>query len=121
MKRFFRVRYLLVLIIALILASGVLGFAAQNTVPGSSAGDGAADISGYTVTNVHYILATDPTNINMVSFTLTGPAAAPSTVAARVTSLAVMSPCSASGTTWTCDVPDSSVLGADNLRVVAAQ
>ena len=57
MKRFFRVRYLLVLIIALIVATGVLGFAASNTLPSdTSAGDGNVNISGYAITNMTYTL-----------------------------------------------------------------
>lgn len=60
-------------LLLVILATAGFGFAAQNTVPQTAAGDGAASISGYTVGNVDYTLDTTnyPGEITMVSFTLT--------------------------------------------------
>jgi hypothetical protein len=130
MKRFFRVRYLLVLIIALIVATGVLGFAASNTMPAdTSAGDGNVDISGYTISSTTYTLnATDPTMIDSVNFNVAGGAGKPGTVKAALVTGGTFYTCTSAtagagpwafvcGTTS----PPVSVLSADNLRVVAAQ
>jgi hypothetical protein len=133
MKRFFRVRYLLVLIIALIVATGVLGFAASNTVPSTNAGDGQGVISGYTVAGVTYSLrAADPTLIDTVDFTLapvTPGASVPATVKVKLVSVAGASwfNCAVSGAASpydaTCDLSANpvSVLAADQLRIVAVQ
>ena len=61
-----------IILIALILTVATFAFAAANVMPAtSSAGDGTTVISGYTVTNVNYILdATDPGLINTVTFTI---------------------------------------------------
>jgi hypothetical protein len=127
MKRFFRVRYLLVLIIALIVATGVLGFAAGNTVPNTAAGDGNGGISGYVVTNVKYNLETsDATHIASVTFDLAG-TVAPVTVKAKlVSSSTTYASCSvgalASGVypaTCSFGAGTQSVTSADDLRIIA--
>ena len=61
-------------VVALILATSAYAFAASNTVPGTVAGEGAAVVSGYTVTNVAYTLDATPSKIDSVAFTLSGPA-----------------------------------------------
>lgn len=43
---------------------------ASNTVPATNAGQGANTISGYTVTNVHYVLSSDGTHIYEIDFNL---------------------------------------------------
>ena len=59
MKNVLRPRSFGMLVIALILAASIYGFAAANTVPGTSAGDGSGAISGYTVSNIVYGLNSD--------------------------------------------------------------
>ncbi len=55
-----------------IFAVGGAAFTAANTVPATSAGEGAAAISGFTVTNVAYNLdATNPSDVTTVTFTAT--------------------------------------------------
>ena len=64
-----RPRTLILVALALILAATSYGFAAANTVPGSNAGDGSGAVSGYTISNIHYILnTTNPANIDTVTF-----------------------------------------------------
>lgn len=55
-----------------IFAVGGAAFTAANTVPATSAGEGASAISGFVLSNVAYNLdATNPTNILTVTFTAT--------------------------------------------------
>ena len=55
-----------------IFAVGGAAFTAANTVPATSAGEGAGAISGFTLTNVAYNLdATNPSDILTVTFTAT--------------------------------------------------
>ena len=128
MKRFFRVRYLLVVVIALIVATGVLGFAASNTVQKSSAGDGENTISGYAIKNIAYTLnATDPTYIDAVTFDVSGGAGQPVHVKAALVDGGSFYTCSTGSTVapWAYSCPTTSptvtVKAADKLRVVAAQ
>lgn len=67
-----RPRTIVAVALALIMGSVAYGFAASNTVPDTNAGDGTSTVSGYTVTNVTYLLETaDPTMLDTVTFTLT--------------------------------------------------
>ena len=75
MKSILRPRSFGMLILALILAASVYGFAAANTFPDGDtyAGEGSTNILGYAVTNVTYGLTTadaDPSDIDQVTFTL---------------------------------------------------
>ena len=57
--------------IALAIGGGAYAFTASNTVPATTAGAGAGAVTGYTVTNIHYVLdATTPTNIDSLAFTI---------------------------------------------------
>jgi len=68
-------KVLLIALLAIIVAGGVYGFAAANSVPASAAGYSASVVSGYTITNIVYDLnATDPTLVDKITFL-----AAPST------------------------------------------
>ena len=120
-----RLRILASIALLLILSAVAYGFAAANTVPASGAGDGAGAITGYAISNVQYSLnATTPANIDSVSFTVTpgGGAGAPTTVKAKlVSSSTTYSPCSLSGSTWTCAFTGVTAAAADELRVIAAQ
>lgn len=111
-----------IILIALVLTVATFAFAAANTVPASYAGDGTGAISGYTVTNVNYILnGTNPAVIETVTFTINpAPPAATGDVQIQL-----------DGTNWivctntagsvSCPVAGSvTALAATNLRVVAA-
>jgi hypothetical protein len=121
------VRLVAMFAMALILATAAYGFAASNTVPASYAGDGSAAISGYTVSGVHYTLnATNPANIDSLSFTIAPAVPAGGTVQVKLVAAGTtFSGCTVtSGTNVTC--PSSGTLGvtalaADELRVIAAQ
>jgi hypothetical protein len=106
------------LIVSLVFATAAFAFAATNTVPDTTAGDGSGAISGYTVSNVTYALnATNPGNVDSVSFTI-----APTTGVVRV---------QLNGSTWysctntagsvSCTTTGLTALAATSLRVVAAQ
>ena len=123
-NKVFRPRNFLVIILLLVLAAVAYGFAAENTVAASSAGDGVGAVSGYDVDSIHYTLdISDPTDIDEVSFTLTG-ATAPQTVYIQMDSYVGWFSCSMSGFDATCDTTGQTVpVGSTftELRVVAAQ
>ncbi|MEO8541879.1 MAG: hypothetical protein ABI577_19220 [bacterium] len=121
-------RIILVAFLALV-AVATYGFAAANTVPASNAGSGAAGISGYAVTNIHYTLnGTNPTNIDSLSFTLT-----PGLATGGATRISLngggiwlaAGSCTSSGpgatSTITCNAVGTAVTALSNLNVVAAQ
>lgn len=114
-----RRRMVLVVAFAAALALATYAFTASNIVPGTKAGQGEGTISGYTVSDVAYTLATNPTNIDSVAFTLS--AAAATVKAKLVQGSSTYTNCSVSGgTSVTCDFsPDVSVVSADELSVVA--
>ena len=119
MKNVLRPRSFGMLIIALILAASVYGFAAANTVPDTYAGDGSGTISGYTITNVAYSLNgdSDPTDIDQVSFTLS---TAASEAYVSFDGGTIWASCTISGgTSVTCTGLNISVAGAASLRVIA--
>jgi hypothetical protein len=111
-----------IIVIALILSVTTYAFAAANSVPTTSAGDGAGAISGYTITNIAYgLYATDNSKIGTVTFTIT-PAAA-STVKITLTSgSTTYITCTNTAGSVSCPVNGSvSVTSADSLRVIAVQ
>ena len=117
MNKKMRVAYAVVF--ALILAALTFAYAAANTVPGTYAGDGSSTTSGYTVSNVHYVLdTTNPANIAQVTFALDAPAA---DVRIQLVNGGSWFTCSVSGTSVTCNVSGVTVLAANTLRVVAVQ
>lgn len=121
-------RMILVALLGLV-AVATYGFAAANTVPATNAGSGAAGISGYGVTNIHYTLnSTNPTNIDSLSFTLTPGLATGG--ATRISlnggsSWLATGACTSSGpgatSTITCAAAGTAVTALTNLNVVAAQ
>jgi Tfp pilus assembly protein PilV len=116
-----RRRVAVILAAAAALAFAAYAFTASNTVPPSKAGDGNGAISGYTVSSVAYVLASDPANIDRVTFTLSDTAG---TVKAKVvSSSSTYADCSnTGGNNWSCDfATDPTVLSADELRVIAVQ
>jgi hypothetical protein len=118
-------KFALALLALMILMVAVYGFAASNTVPASAAGDGSAAISGYAVTNVHYVLnGTDPSLISSMTFTVAPAVPAGGSVNVKlITTGTTYTSCTvASGTNVTCTFGAGvSVLSADQLRVIAAQ
>lgn len=130
-RRFFSARTFLVLALALILSVATYGFAATNTVPDSSAGDGSGAISGYTITNVRYGLnATEPGLIDRVTFTMVG-ANPPTTTKVQFldgttptpTMVGSLYDCTLASGSYTCTPTGTAatVATVKNLRVVAAQ
>ena len=111
-----------IILIALILTVATFAFAAANTVPASNAGDGATTISGYAVTNVHYILnATNPANIETVTFTI-APTSATDIAITLVNGGTWINACTNTSGSVSCDVAGAvTALAADELRVVAAE
>jgi hypothetical protein len=109
----------IVVVVALIFATAAYAFAASNTVPGTVAGEGAGVVSGYTVSAIVYNLnTTTPSNIDSVTFTLSGAA---STVKASVTPGTFYSCTNVSGNNWSCTTtaPQATVTGATNLDIIA--
>lgn len=123
----YRYRIITLLVLAVVLSAATYGFAAANTVPAGVAGEGEGAISGYTVTNVNYLLdSTDPTSFASVSFDLgaaagdvyagLGDGSTPPTI--------YWIDCSnTAGTVWSCDLSAStvSVLAATSLHVSSAE
>lgn len=109
---------------AVLVIAATQAFTASNTVPGTKAGDGLGTITGYVVSSVAYTLnSTDPTKIDAVSFTLDAAPAAGATIKAKlVSSGSTWYSCTATGTNVTCNttLPQATVSGSDELRVVAA-
>ncbi len=127
-----KARLLILTTLLVLLAVLAYGFAAQNTVPASYAGDGQAAVNGYVVSNVHYTLnSSDPTIIDSVSFSLDQAATEVHTALGMDTNQdgTVDSwewvTCSVSGgTAVTCDYTganDRKVLDIIQLRVIASQ
>lgn len=109
-------------LLAGVLASAAYAFTASNTVPGTTAGEGSSAISGYTASSVAYGLnASNPSNIDSVSFTLSPAAAA--TVKIQLVSGGSWYDCSNSGGSVSCGTtsPQATVSAANNLTVLAVQ
>ncbi len=118
-----RKKRMALLLMAVLLAAMVYGFAASNTVPTSYAGDGSGTVSGYSISNISYTLnSSDPSLVDKVDFTLDQSA---STVQVSVDSGSTWFSCTITGgTSVSCDFPtgsEPSVQGITSLRVVAVQ
>lgn len=118
------------LLAVMVLTMAIYGFAAANTVPASQAGDGNNAVTGYTISNIHYVLNTStPYNVDQLTFTVSPSVPAGGSVYVTLTgtnSLNVSQACSiASGTNVTCDFAAASVtlpvVDITDLRVIAAQ
>jgi hypothetical protein len=108
----------LIVIVMLASAGVASALAAANTVPATSAGDGSAVISGYTVTNVDYNLnASNPADIDSVEFDLN--ATAGTVTIKLVAAGSTWYTCTNSVNHWTCTTAGATVLSADELRVIA--
>jgi hypothetical protein len=121
MKNILRPRSFGMLVLVLILAAAIYGFADANTVPASYAGDGQNTISGYTVTNLSYSIYgdTDPTDIDGLSFNLSANAGQVYVSFDGGTNWVDCSPGTPS-TSISCSGLSQTVLGATQLRIIAA-
>ncbi len=116
---------------ALAIAGGAYAFTASNTVPATTAGAGAGAVTGFTVTDIHYVLnTTTPANIDSLTFTISP--AVPSTSSGKVTIAAALTTggptpytCSTdtAGTKVTCATTSPQLTAAllTGVTVVAAQ
>jgi hypothetical protein len=132
MKHILRPRSFGMLVLVLILAAAVYGFAAANTVPDSYAGDGSGTIYGYEVCSLTYSIYgdSDPSNIEQVSFVLHdvgSTCSSPANASQVYISFASAAPwnwvdCSPAGpaSSITCSGLTQTVLGAAALRVIAS-
>lgn len=112
-----------VLLVSGALVAGTQAFTAANTVPATKAGDGAGAVTGYVLSSVHYNLnATNPGNIDSLTFTLDVAPVAGSTIRAQLAPAGSWYSCTNTGTAVTCvtTAPQATVLAAVNLRVIAA-
>jgi len=122
MKNILRPRSFGMLVLVLILAAAVYGFANTNTVEATSAGDGATDISGYDIIGVNYDIFTDgvPSDIDTISFNLQASVASV-WVSLDDGSNWVDCTSSISGNTVSnCSMGNFAVTSATRLRIVAA-
>ena len=125
MFHFSKVKSTGMVLLILVAAASIYGFAATNTVPDSGAGDGAGIISGYTISDIVYTLnSSNPRNIDAVAFDISsdGGLGDPGMVKIELEG--------GSGTWYDCAVasghatcnttsPVQDVLSATSLRVVA--
>ncbi|HNM78090.1 MAG TPA: hypothetical protein PKI89_06995 [Tepidiformaceae bacterium] len=115
-------RRLAALAVFAIIAVSAFGFAATNTMPGANrAGTGTDAVSGYVVTNIHYVLDAEGDDATAVTFTLNAPA---STVYATMQGVASQQCTAGVGpNTWTCafTTPQSIGGGFTSFGVNAAQ
>jgi len=113
----------LIAIVVFVFATVAYAYAAANVVPASKAGDGSGAITGYIVSNIHYNLnASNPQNIDSVTFTTTTTITPGSTVTIKlVSSGSTWYTCTvAGGTNVTCTTTGATVATANSLRVVIA-
>lgn len=120
MKFLVRPRSFGMVILALILAATVYGFADSNNVPATYAGDGDNTISGYDVTNVVFSIYgdSDPTDIDGISFDLDANAGSVYVSFDNGTTWNDCSPGTPSSSI-NCTGLSETVLGATQLRIIA--
>ncbi len=115
------IKVFVIAIVAFAFASVATAYAATNTVPTSKAGDGHGGISGYTVTDIHYNLASPPTAITSVTFKLDSAPVAGSTITIKLVSVGgTWYSCTNAGANVTCLTAGAQVLTADDLQVVVS-
>ena len=120
---FLRVRFIIAVALSLLMASAAYGFAAGNTVPNTNAGEGSGTVSGYTASNVTYVLeSADPTMLDKVTFALSGAATAGTVKVQLVTGGAWYDASNGgTGNNWTVDPTAGSltVNSINTLHIVA--
>lgn len=110
-------KFYLALLISLAVGSASFALAFSNLEPGPR-GKGGGEISGWTVSNIHYTLAADPSQMSAVEFDLDAPAGQ---VRVRLggSESAYFSCNHAGNNHWRCSLSGVSVASATELRVVA--
>ncbi len=101
-------------------ATTAYAYASSTTVDGGRGGEGAAAVSGYTVSLVeHELDPGDPARIAAVTFALTP--ATPSRVDVQLAPGGAWYPCHTDGGSVRCEIdsPSATVAAATELRVVA--
>ena len=116
-------RVLAIIAVIAIMATAAYGFAASNTFTDGAgyAGDGSGTVSGFTITNVQWTLAADPSILASVSFQTDNNAG---TVKASLNDGGSWSSCTQTTNAkhWSCAFSGSpSVASTADLRVVAVQ
>lgn len=108
------------LLIATLIASTTYAFAAANTGPNTTAGDGANTVSGYVISNVAYTLNNaDPSRLEAVSFTLDARAVRVKAKLSEASS--TWYACNKlGGNDWSCTTPGATLAAIDQLRVAAS-
>jgi hypothetical protein len=118
------IKVLVIAIVAFAFAAVATAYAAANTVPASKAGDGSGAITGYTVSAIHYVLASPPTTINSVTFTLDSAPVAGSLIRIKLVAAgSTWYTCTNAGASVTCNngsTLGASVSTADSLEVVVS-
>lgn len=113
------------LAVAVVLSIATYALTASNTVPATKAGAGAQAVSGYTVSNVHYNLnASDPRNVDSVTFSVDAAPPAGATMKAKLQSAGTTwYTCTATGADLTCNTtsPQATASAADELSVIIGQ
>jgi len=100
------------------LAAGSASFAlAYSNLQAGPRGNGEGEIRGLAVRDIHYTLATDPSQISAVEFDLDGPAS--EVIVTLEGSEPVYSSCAHAGNNhWRCALSGVSIISATRLRVV---
>jgi len=107
-----------VLVFAGVAIFPIYAFASSSSEMKAS-GEGAGMISGWTTSNVHYQLSSDPSVVQGVSFDLDAPASMVS-VKLSSTSTAYTSCTNLNAYRWQCDFPSGvSIASMDEFRVIA--
>ncbi len=102
-------------VIAVALTAGAFAYTNSNTVGATQAGDGTGAITGFVVSTVKYNLnATNPSNIDSVTFTLDSTPPAGSTLKAQLAPAGSWYTCTNVTTAVTCVVtsPQATVVAA---------
>jgi predicted NUDIX family NTP pyrophosphohydrolase len=113
-------RWTAVLALTAGLVAAVYALTAANTVPDTKAGDGTGTVTGYTVSNVHYVLNSDVSKIDSVTFDVDSAPASGATMKIQLVSGGSWYTCTNVATAITCDTtsPQATVLATNQLRVV---
>ena len=121
-------KYIAIALILLTLSVIAYGYAAANVVPDSGLGDGSGTVSGYTISNIDYVLlSSNPSLLESVSFDVaaTSGAADPDDVRITVDGGTTWITCTGpTVSTWACAFgsgSEPSVSAIDSLQVVAVE
>jgi len=129
MSHFLKAKSLGMILLILVLAAAIYGFAAANTYADDTyAGAGSTTINGYTIRNIHYTLdtASDPRDITQVQFDIDENGSdPPSTVYITLDGGTNWEQCSAGSGAydWDCDLSSNpaNVETATALEIIAAE